>query len=176
MILCSCHLIISFSLYVPKAILGDPDTHVYTPKTPKRPSPSVVQGADNRVKYLQILAGSFPSFVVERDKEGRSILHYASRLDSATLVKEALALARFPISLDLANANGALPLHNAARFSESVEVVNCVKDLYPVALKIGNNIAALPLYWAAAKSRNTAIVDSLLDGCPRAIFTCNDEG
>eukprot|EP01034_Spumella_vulgaris_P023076 gene23076-29268_t len=114
----------------------------------------------------------------ELDKEGRSMLHIAARLDSEELLREVANHSHAPHGrgIDFANLNGALPVHNAARFCQSVEVFNLAAALGPEATNLANNDGILPLHWAAAKNTSVSIIQSLLQLAPAAAFTANNEG
>jgi ankyrin repeat protein len=131
----------------------------------------------SRIDSMKHIARLNPSTIFERDKEGRTFLHYACRLDSTSLVAAALETVKEPVAfLKLANANGALPLHNTARFSESLSVLDYVVEQYPTALTERNNENLLPLHWAAAKSKNPKIIDRLVEAHPQGIREVNSEG
>jgi ankyrin repeat protein len=115
--------------------------------------------------------------VDELDKEGRSILHYASRMNSTALVDCVMQYASpGGFGPELANANGAFPLHNVARFSSSKAVAEAVLRQSPHIIAVGNNDGALPLHWAAAKNKDLDLVNALIAAHPEAVTTVNHEG
>ena len=74
-----------------------------------------------------------------------------------------------------ANSNGALPLHNTARFGKSFEVYQQLAALYPAALHAPNDVGTLPLHWASAKNTNVLIVEDIINAFPEAISIVNNE-
>lgn len=163
------------------AILGDPDKHDFTAKPHPEHDPEHEEeeaADDERLCLLDCLVPYQPSTVREVDSEGRTVLHIAARLHSVPLFHSVLALCgRFNgCTLATANLNGALPLHNAARFNRSEQVFSSVAQAYPAALTAENNDGMLPLHWAAAKGRSVAIIRSLLAAHPLAVTTANWEG
>jgi hypothetical protein len=99
------------------AVLGDPDLHPFH-KSTKNQSLASIHNPDERISILSCLIPYFPSTLTETDLEGRSVLHIASRLGSIALFDCVLGHCdRYHgLSLAHANHNGAIPLHNAARF------------------------------------------------------------
>eukprot|EP01035_Chromulina_nebulosa_P019480 gene19480-25364_t len=141
-------------------------------------SDAINKSVDKRLEIIELIGNNYPETIEERDKEGRTFLHYACRLDSVDLIDSALKVANLSktISLGVTNSNGALPFHNTARFSTSLEVLKHVRSLYPIATTVGNNDMTLPLHWAAAKTRNFNIILELWKAFPDAIKTANNEG
>ena len=131
---------------------------------------------DEKVKSMKEIASYLPDSSLELDKEGRSYLHYACRLNSQVLVEKALEFSQEPVTLIMPNANGALPLHNVARFSNSEDVLDFVIKKNPSTIRVGNNDNTLPLHWASAKSRNVKIILKLIEAFPDAIRMRNNEG
>lgn len=74
-----------------------------------------------------------------------------------------------------ANSNGALPLHNTARFGKSFDVYRHLASLYPAAFRTPNDAGTLPLHWAAAKNTNLLIVEDIINSFPEAISTITHE-
>lgn len=132
---------------------------------------------DDRLWILRSLVSRFPNTIQERDLEGRTVLHVAARLDSVPLFQCTLRQCKDfnGPTLATANANGALPLHNTARFSRSEEVFRAVAKAYPGALTITNNEGLYPLHWAAAKNRSLGIIRCLLQYQPESINVVNNE-
>ena len=142
------------------------------------------ESGKQRVSAAKQLANLFPDSVGDFDKEGRSIGHYAARLSLPDLVD---FVGKFSESeseyghgatgfLSVTNSNGALPLHNAARFCGSVEVAEKILGLYPDAIQVPNNDGSLPIHWAAAKNKNIQLVELLLEKFPEAIAQQTKEG
>lgn len=130
---------------------------------------------EDQCSLVKKLALAYPESVTDVDKEGRSFLHYACRINSVEIISTALSVAIPRISCTYTNQNGALPFHNAARFSSSLEVIRYVKRQYPEALIRGNNDGTLPIHWAAAKTKNVEIIDELLAEYPEGIRIPNSE-
>lgn len=173
------------------AVLGDPDcdynepcceqagNHCSCPNVESFLSPQDESVAsDERPLVLDHLVSYAPNAIVEKDIEGRTVLHIASRLSSTTLFDCVLrhAKMRDVDMLLLPNHNGALPLHNTARFSRSPSMLDRVASAYPTALIAINNDAMLPLHWAAAKNRSVNIINKLLAVDPAHVRTPNAEG
>eukprot|EP01039_Chlorochromonas_danica_P000444 gene444-478_t len=134
---------------------------------------------DERLSIMHHLVPFQPSTVAEVDLEGRTVLHIAARLESVPLFKCVLKQCRIfnGATLDKPNLNGALPLHNSARFSCSKEIFDIVRQSCPQALRALNNDGMLPLHWAAAKNRNVDIIRSLIElGDPDDTKLANIEG
>ena len=131
-----------------------------------------------QVSLIDTIVKTYPETAQELDKEGRSVLHYASRLSSPSLVECVMKFSGFPRGFgpNQANLNGAFPLHNAARFSKSLEVLELVKSLDPTIVALGNNDGTLPIHWAAAKNSNLDIIHALIKAYPEAMKTPNNEG
>ena len=120
---------------------------------------------------------TFPALANQLDKEGRSILHYAARQNSDALVDCVVKhTAPDGFGPDVANANGAFPLHNVARFSQSPAVATTMLRTSPHIITVGNNDGTLPLHWAAAKNTNLGILEILMAAHPDAVKTPNHEG
>mmetsp|Transcript_34622 Transcript_34622/g.32985 ORF Transcript_34622/g.32985 Transcript_34622/m.32985 type:complete len:537 (-) Transcript_34622:447-2057(-) len=132
----------------------------------------------DRITMIDTIVKAHGEVVDELDREGRSILHYASRLSSVSLVKFIMKYSRSPggFGPNERNLNGAFPLHNAARFSRSLSVVECISDLDPSIIFEGNNGGTLPLHWAAAKNTNLDIINFLMTANPEASNTANHDG
>lgn len=141
-------------------------------------SSQLVTPVDEQIVVLDQLADIYPSSFKEVDKEKRSILHIAARLDSIPLFDAVLKNCKRTkgITVKDSNLNGALPLHNAARFSKSSSLFLHVEDEYKEALIMKNKEGMLPLHWAAAKNRSVEIVKHLIDTYPECIRIPNDEG
>jgi ankyrin repeat protein len=161
------------------AALGDPGEH---PFCLNYDGPCLTENADNefdkRVFVMKRLGNVMPDCFKEVDKEGRSVLHIAARLDSVKLFETALECCRQfnGKSIHDANSNGALPLHNAARFCNCLSVYERVRDEFPGAVEQLNNDEMFPLHWAAAKNRNVSIVKDLIERYPIGIKSPNHEG
>ena len=127
---------------------------------------------------LQILSSSDPESIKELDKEGRSILHYASRLEDINLLQTItnITTTKSGYGYDFTNHNGALPLHNVARFGKSYPVYRKVLEAYPQAIQMPNEAGTLPLHWAAAKNSSIEIVKDIILTFPGAISIVNNEG
>lgn len=132
----------------------------------------------HRISLINTVVKSYPLVADQLDNEGRSILHYAARLSSVPLVESIIQISRTSnvFGPDLANLNGAFPLHNAARFSKSLPVTKHLLDISPILATVGNNDGTLPLHWAAAKNMNTDVIDCLIKAYPDAAHTANHEG
>lgn len=164
------------------AILGDPQLHPYdrshfcgANNTAASPLPAA---EDDQLVILDSLAKILPEAFAETDRDGRSILHIAARLDSIPLFEKILDISskhNGPKITD-ANNNGALPLHNTTRFSGSIELLQRVEQEYPHAVTIPNHDGLLPLHWAAVKNTNVAIINHLLAAYPAGIRLPNAEG
>lgn len=143
------------------------------------PSASAAGNVDvaRQVRVVHALAQGHPTMVNEMDKEGRSILHYASRRNSVALVDCVMQYAsKSGFGPEHANGNGAFPLHNVARFSSSKRVADAVLKLSPRVIAVGNNDGTLPLHWAAAKNTDLELVNALIAAHPEAVTTANHEG
>eukprot|EP01031_Cornospumella_fuschlensis_P034720 gene34720-42045_t len=182
------------------AVLGDPDRdynescYKHAGNNPSCSCPNVetetstsssskieqneVTASDERPIVLNHLVSCAASAIMEKDIEGRTVLHIASRLPSTALFDCVLkhTKARDSGMLSLPNHNGALPLHNTARFSRSPAMLEKVAAAYPTALTTVNNDAMLPLHWAAAKNRSVDIIKRLLSVDPAHVRTPNAEG
>jgi ankyrin repeat protein len=125
--------------------------------------------------YLSII---MPTTFQETDKEHRSVLHFAARLDSVSLFDNVRSNCQKVkgYSVKDANHNGALPLHNTARFSKSLPVFLRVEEEYAEALIAKNHEGMMPLHWAAAKNHSVEIVQHLIERYPASIRIPNDEG
>lgn len=132
---------------------------------------------DRRIRVVKALMTTYPSMANQLDKEGRSILHYAARQNSEALV-DCVIQHTSPDGFgpDVANANGAFPLHNVARFSKSTAVAATMLQNSPHIITVGNNDGTLPLHWAAAKNTNLGILEILIKAHPDAIKIANHEG
>lgn len=165
------------------AILGDPMLHSYD--VPVKSTTSFLNGKidfkgefDERIVAVNQLAKIIPESFTETDKEGRSVLHIAARLDSVPLFECALESAKLNNGAKISdiNNNGALPLHNTARFSKSLPLLQRVEREFPEAVRAVNHEGLLPLHWAAVKNRNPEIVRYLLKAFPGGITMPNSEG
>jgi ankyrin repeat protein len=132
----------------------------------------------HRISLINTIVKSYPSVANQLDREGRSILHYAARLSSVALVDCVMKFAVLPGGFGPAhtNLNGAFPLHNTARFSKSLSVMQYLLKIHPDLVTVGNNDGTLPLHWAAAKNSNLEIVRCLIDAFPQALQIANHEG
>ncbi len=156
------------------AILGDPCIHSFSSQNNYR----AVSGFDSRVFAIEALGNIMPDCFKEVDKEGRSVLHIAARLDSVDLFEITLQSCEKynGKTIQDANLNGALPLHNAARFCNCPAVYERVRNEYPEAITMVNLDDMLPLHWAAVKNRNVTIVRDLMQRYPEGIISANHEG
>jgi ankyrin repeat protein len=179
------------------AILGDPNTNQYdelkcssnrnkhmvinSSSSNRSDLPLVVSPPiqiDDRIFVLDQLAKILPNAFRDTDREGRSVLHIAARLDSVPLFECALkhSLENDGPKISDVNFNGALPLHNTARFSQSLELLKRVEKEYPDAVRAQNHDGLLPLHWAAVKNRSREIIDYLMAAYPPGIRHPNLEG
>mmetsp|Transcript_24045 Transcript_24045/g.55794 ORF Transcript_24045/g.55794 Transcript_24045/m.55794 type:complete len:333 (-) Transcript_24045:465-1463(-) len=71
-----------------------------------------------------------------------------------------------PSSLSRTDGAGLLPLHLAARFHASEDVVALLIERYPDGAKAPNQDGALPLHWAVAYLAPNAVVAMLLEQHP----------
>ena len=131
---------------------------------------------DDRINAVESISKAFPESINELDKEGRSFLHYACRLDSIPLIDMALKCTNNTVTLAYRNLNGALPFHNSARFTNSLNLLKHVYSLYPTAINVANKDGTLPLHWAAAKTTDSKIIEELYNIHPHAISQQNFEG
>jgi ankyrin repeat protein len=163
------------------ATLGDPEKHCYDIS---RNSSNIVPNSlsrcteDDRIVLVNNVAKLLPHSFTETDREGRSVLHIAARLDSVPLFTTVLqhSVANHGPRISDPNFNGALPLHNTARFSRSLELLERVEQEYPDAVRAINHEGLLPLHWAAVKNRNPEIVKHLIEAYPDGIKKPNSEG
>jgi ankyrin repeat protein len=162
------------------AILGDPSKHTYDVSRKLAPSSllQIENVEDDRIFVVNSLAKILPRSFTETDREGRSVLHIAARLDSVLLFESVLHHTQMNGGprINDANLNGALPLHNTARFSRSLELLQRVEREYPPAIKAINHEGLLPLHWAAVKNRSPDILKHLIEVYPDGIKEPNLEG
>lgn len=141
---------------------------------------AVLKQKGDDFRMLQSMVKFFPTTIQQLDKEGRSVLHYACRLESPALVDNIILMSKDMSpnlnQLDFSNSNGALPLHNLARFSKSYELFQHVKSLYSPALEAKNKEGLLALHWSACKSINANIIKELINLYPESIRVKNNEG
>jgi ankyrin repeat protein len=133
---------------------------------------------EEQIIVLDHLSAIMPTSFQETDKEHRSVLHFAARLDSVSLFENVLRNCQKVkgYSVKDANHNGALPLHNTARFSKSLPVFLRVEEEYKEALTAKNHEGMMPLHWAAAKNHSVEIVQHLIETYPASIRIPNEEG
>lgn len=161
------------------AVLGD-DLHDVDGANKSLPRNDITGGCkySKRISLINSIVKAYPSVANQLDREGRSILHYAARLSSVALVECVLKFAVSPGGFGPAhtNLNGAIPLHNTARFSKSLFVMQYLLKIHPDLVTVGNNDGTLPLHWAAAKNSNLDIIRCLIEAYPQALQIANHEG
>eukprot|EP01038_Epipyxis_sp_PR26KG_P009439 gene9439-12719_t len=148
----------------------------------------IVSNEESETQRMQSfidLADSYSDLKHEVDKEGRTIVHYTARMNSLALAREVVSRSYDSSKMKITDAeslvtkinfNGALPLHNAARFSRTPIVLNYFADLIPETILVGNNEGILPLHWAAAKNTCIEIVQSLIKANPSVLHTPTHDG
>lgn len=140
------------------------------------------------IKNLPRLSSSHHP-LLEIDKGERTVLHLASRLNSIELFdcvnqilndlnekknKDESSELKL-INIQTFNLNGALPLHNAARFCTTFPLFKHVYMCDPQLINYANNDRMLPLHWAAAKNKNINNIKLLLNSNKNSISMENIE-
>jgi hypothetical protein len=102
-----------------------------------------------------------------------TILHVAAATSHNNVAVLQLIVQHYPEMAFSIDGNGELPLHFAARFSDSVEVIRYLLELHPEALTAKGHRGRTPLHMLACRltSRQFSSL-GLLDGAPYRQYRC----
>eukprot|EP01033_Poteriospumella_lacustris_P011157 gene11157-7938_t len=85
-------------------------------------------------------------------------------------------LEQHPQGVTVADKEGLLPLHWAARNNNNVEVVRWLWEQHPEAVTVVDKEGLLPLHWAARNNNNLEVVRWLWEQYPEAVRVANKNG